>query len=128
MDAWSVSRERNFTPVEADMEAIRCALILAQQRGWRKLEVKLDVKALVTSLQLGKNPTLESLTIAEDIFLLKDMFEDCNFGFEHKRFNKTCNRLASFALYNLTSYAWGGRFPDWLKNVVQQDFRSVGLV
>lgn len=38
-----VTRERLLPPVAADLEAIKCALILAHQQGWRSLEVKSDV-------------------------------------------------------------------------------------
>lgn len=68
-NAWSVTGEGLFSPVAADLEAVRCALILAQQQGW-SIEVQVDVKAIALSLQRGTSPTVDSLTIAEDIFLL----------------------------------------------------------
>lgn len=37
INAWSISRDGNFSPVETDLEAIRYGLILAQQEVWRKI-------------------------------------------------------------------------------------------
>lgn len=125
-DAWSVSREGHFSPVAADLEAIRCALILAQQKGWRSIEVKLDVKAMALCLQGRSSPTVETLTLAEDIFLLALMFDDCIFGYENRKFNRSSAKLVDFARVNNTSLAWCGVFPDWLENAVQQEFRPVG--
>lgn len=44
--AWLATREGSCSPVAADLEAIRCALTLAQQQGWMKIEAKVDVKAI----------------------------------------------------------------------------------
>lgn len=68
--AWAVTREGSYSPVAADLEAVRCALILAQKQGWRKIEIMLDVKAIVLCLQHGTHPTLDSMMIAEDISIL----------------------------------------------------------
>lgn len=46
-NAWFVSREGLFSPVTTNMEAIPCALLLAQQQGWKKTDVRLDVKTIV---------------------------------------------------------------------------------
>lgn len=49
-------------------------------------------------LQLGNSPTLDTLTIAENIYLLMSMFEICSIDFEHRKYNLTYFRLANFAL------------------------------
>ena len=118
INAWAVAREGLFTPVAADLEAIRCALILAQQQGWRRIEMKVDVKAMVCCLQKQKSPTLETLTIAEDIYILEKIFEDCRFDYEHRKYNRKCASLASFALEHKASYGWSSSFLDWLSNIV----------
>lgn len=47
------TREGSFSPVAADLETIRCALILTQQQGWRRNEVKVDVKVIGHGLFLS---------------------------------------------------------------------------
>lgn len=124
---WAVAREGFYSLVAADLEAMRCKLILAQQKGWRKIELKLDVKAMVTCVQREISPNVESLTLTEDIFLLVFMFEDRKFDFEQRKFHKSCARLAT--IDHRVSHAWCGVLSDWLwRNIVEQDARSVGLM
>lgn len=128
INAWSATREGMYTPVAAELETVRCALILAQQHGWRKIEVRVDVKAIASCLRNGTSPIVESITLAEDIFLLALIFEGCKFGFEHRKYNRTCTRLALFPFEQKATQTWCGLFPNWLFNVVQQDAKSVDLV
>lgn len=69
------------------------------------IEIKLDVKAMVTCLQQGALPIVESLTLAKNIFLLALMFEDCKFDFEYRNFIGRA-RLISFVLDHKASHAW----------------------
>lgn len=51
VQAWSVARDWTINPVVAEVEAVRIALLMAQQNGWHKVEIQVDIKALVESFQ-----------------------------------------------------------------------------
>lgn len=100
VQAWAVARERVINPVAAEVEAVRTALLMAQQSGWRRVEVHVDIKALADSLQARTDPVMEASSIAKDIYLLQLMFESCIFSFVHIRFNRDCSVIATFAQEN----------------------------
>lgn len=58
----------------AKLETVRIALLVAQQNGRKKVEMQLDIKAIAACLQTKKYPALEASIIAEDIFLLSNIF------------------------------------------------------
>lgn len=125
LQAWAVIREGSSSPVITDLEAIRAAMICAHQQGWGKLEIQSDSKALVQCLNLKGCPTQDSLTIAEDIYLLTSMFVDCKFLFGHRKWDRTSVALASFALEESISKSWKNVFPSWIVKLDQDDSRSV---
>lgn len=84
IEAWTVTREEGYSPVVAEFEVVRIAMVCAHQQGWKKLELQLDTKALVHSLNRKSNPTQDSITLAEDIFLWFDMYDECRFCFGHR--------------------------------------------
>lgn len=45
--------------VIAELEEVRIALIVNQQRGWRNMNIQGDIKAIDECLQTRKAPTLE---------------------------------------------------------------------
>lgn len=125
---WSVVRDESHHPVATELEATRAALLLAQQNGWTRIEVQLDIKAIVDCLQARRSPLPEANTIADDIFLLMLMFETCKFSFGHRKFNKCSSELARLALRSKTSQSWKTNFPLWLQMVADSDVRSVDLI
>lgn len=64
-----------------EIDVARVALLLAQQNGWNKVKIQVDIKALAESLQVGTIPVQEAIIIAEDICCLKLMFEPYKFSF-----------------------------------------------
>lgn len=80
------------------------AWAMTREQGWRRLEVMLDVQTIVLCLQYDTSLILESRTIDEDISILVLMFEECRFGFEHRKFNRTCACLADYAISHDISY------------------------
>lgn len=57
---WSVAREEVANPVVAETNAVRVALVVAQQNGRRNVEIEVDIKALSVCLQTRKIPVLEA--------------------------------------------------------------------
>lgn len=43
LQAWSITRDRMDSPVVADVEAVCMALLVAQQNGWRNIEIQVDI-------------------------------------------------------------------------------------
>lgn len=81
LQASSVTRDALANPVVAEMDAIRVALLVAQQNGWRNVEIQVNIKALLNCLQARGNPIRETVIIAENIYLLAMMFDTCIYIF-----------------------------------------------
>ena len=60
VQTWAIAKEQVLSPVATDLEAIRIALLMAQQNGWRRVEIQMDVKAMADCLQAGKPPVLDA--------------------------------------------------------------------
>ena len=56
VQAWSVAREGRGLPVVAKTEAVRVALILAQQNAWRNVKIQVNIQALALCLQQKQIP------------------------------------------------------------------------
>lgn len=50
IQAWAVTRDGSSHPVVPEVEAVRVELLLAQQNGWRKVEIQSDIKAIIECL------------------------------------------------------------------------------
>lgn len=70
VQAWAVVNEAIDIPVVAKLEAVMVALLVTLQNSWRRVEVEVEIKAIVDSLKQRTSPILETATIADDIFLL----------------------------------------------------------
>lgn len=114
LQAWSMARKGNYNPVVTELEAIRLALLAAQQNGWGRVEVQLDIKAIAACLQAKTYPVLEAAIITYDIFLLSDMFESFIFSFCYKFFNRACSKFAKMAQRKKLLQSWKCIFPQWL--------------
>lgn len=68
---------------------------MAQQNGWKDVEVKVDIKAQADCLQARRYPIPNAITIADDVYLLALMFGTCTFSFGHRTFNRCCADLAN---------------------------------
>lgn len=124
MQGWSVTREAVMSPVVAEVEAVRVALLLAQQNGWQKVDIQVDIKALAQCLQAKATPVVEATVIAEDIYLLAMMFESCKFSYGHRSRNRASSRLAWMAHRRFLSKSWKADFPLWLLDLAMQDIGS----
>ncbi|XP_052172310.1 uncharacterized protein LOC127788238 [Diospyros lotus] len=125
VQAWSIAKSGCFNPVVAEVEAVRIAQIVAQQNEWRSIEVQVDIKAIYDCLQAKCSPVYDAWIIAEDIFLLSLMFENCNFSYCHKRVNRAVSSLARLAVNSNSSCSWKGQFPQWLMEEAACDIESV---
>lgn len=84
VQAWAVARDRVINPVVAEVNAVCAALLMAQQSGWNRMEIQVDIKTLTGSFQPKAVPVLEPTIIVEDIDLLQLMFEFCIFFYTQK--------------------------------------------
>lgn len=67
---WSVTRDGSLNVVVGDLNTVRVALLVAQQNGWRDIEVQVAIKTLAGCLQARRYPILNAITMADDIYLL----------------------------------------------------------
>lgn len=125
VQTWAVSLDYMVHPVMAELEATRVALIVAQQNGWRRVEIQGEIKAIATCLQARQSPILEAAMIADDLFLLALMFETCTFSFVHKSFNRCSTYLARMAQTRKLLFSWKHTFPLWMQVCATEDKRSV---
>lgn len=79
-----------------EVNAVRTALLMTLQCGWRNIEIQEVIKTLGNSLQAKTVSVLEATTMAEDIYLLQLMFESCTYSFVHKRLDKASCMLVCF--------------------------------
>lgn len=63
VQVWAVARERAINPMVVEIDAVRVAILLAQQNGWNQVEIQLDIKALVECLQAQVSLEQEALKI-----------------------------------------------------------------
>lgn len=96
------------------LEAVRDAQLLAYQFGWRKVIIQNDVHDVVDMLLKKQNFTSELATIANDIFLLTNLFDDCHFSFINRQDNKLCRKLAFHGLEFPFSVTWDSTLHAWL--------------
>lgn len=128
LQTWAVYLNHTNNPVIAELEAVRVALIVAQQNEWRRVEIQGDIKAMAECLQARKTPILEAFAIADDIFLLASMFEACCFSYVHKSFNRFCSKLARVAIASRLLQSWKLPIPLWMQVAASEDIRSMDLL
>lgn len=128
LQTWAVYLNYTNNPVIAELEAVRVALIVAQQNEWRRVEIQGDIKAIAECLQVRTAPVLKALVIADDIFLLASMFEACCFSYVHKSFNRFCSKLARVAIASRLLQSWKLSIPLWMQVAALEDIRSIDLL
>ncbi|KAK6136156.1 hypothetical protein DH2020_030090 [Rehmannia glutinosa] len=72
--AWSSFRDRTLGPVEAILLAVRHALVVASRVQQNKIRISIDVKEIARKLEHGLEFDAANMTIAEDIYVLKNLF------------------------------------------------------
>lgn len=117
LQSWAVAKDGIEKPAVAELEVIRVALVVAQQSGWRKIEIQVDIKAIAECLQSRKSPVLEATIIAEDTFLLAMMFVLFSV-------NRFCYQLACMTHKNHLMQSWKCNFPLWMLKAAAEDLRS----
>lgn len=50
VQAWPVARDRTIDPVVDEVDAVHIALLMAQQNGWNKVKIQVDIKNLANCL------------------------------------------------------------------------------
>lgn len=81
VQVWTAVRKFLGDLVACVLETIRRAQLQACQRGWKKILKKSYAKDIVLRLQHNKGRSLVNSTIANDIKLLNNLFDKCNFVF-----------------------------------------------
>lgn len=96
------------------LEAIRAAQLLAFQLGWKMVVIRNDVQEIVSMLHKNSGFPTDLLTIATDIILLTNLFDDCHFLYVNRQKNKICRKLSFRALEFPNLVSWDACMPAWL--------------
>ena len=119
--AWAGCEDRRGIPIVEEARAIRHALVLAKQNGWRNIIIQTDCKRIVDQIRDGKlNDHLAGAVLFDIIALSKD-FSSCLFSFVKREGNNVTHQLAKFALKLVSEIAWKESFPSWLSSIAKMD-------
>lgn len=92
--AWAVIRDPMEDSVAQTLLAIRYAQLEADRHGWKRLQIRTDVQAIVDNFHHQKEFAVHSSTIANDIILLSYLFEVFELAYIPWTRNFGCFRLA----------------------------------
>lgn len=75
LKAWAVTRDHTSDPVAITLQAIRYAQIVANNTGWKLIQIRFDMPALVNQLKQSQEFAVNTSTLVKDIRLLAYLFE-----------------------------------------------------
>ncbi|XP_027173470.1 uncharacterized protein LOC113773121 [Coffea eugenioides] len=119
--AWAGSENRIGDPAVEEAMAIRKALIIAKQKGWGKIVLQSDCKAIIDKLNVKSAEYLSVGVILFDILKLRMDFIECSFSFVRRGVNSVAHHLAKYALRVVDEKVWQESFPDWLCSLASKD-------
>ncbi|XP_027086455.2 uncharacterized protein [Coffea arabica] len=111
---------------EAQVEealAIREAMVIAKQMGWRKVELESDCKLVVDRINARKEE-VSIATIQLDIWRIMKDFDKCCCSFTRRNNNYVSHYLAKFAITLIDVAEWKFSFPAWLLELAQADLQE----
>ncbi|XP_071939813.1 uncharacterized protein [Coffea arabica] len=119
--AWAGCEDRRGIPIVEEARAIRHALVLAKQNGWRNIIIQTDCKRIVDQIRDGKLNDHLAGAVLFDIMALSKDFSSCLFSFVKREGNNVSHQLAKFALKLVSEIAWKESFPSWLSSIAKMD-------
>ena len=121
--AWAVPGMSCSTPKMEEALALRSAMLVAKQQGWRRVEFESDCKNVIDRVTNGGDD-VEIAAVLSDINSLKLSFYECCFSFTRRISNSVSHHLAKFAINLKETAEWKSDFPAWLLELVQADNRG----
>nr|XP_027101192.1 uncharacterized protein LOC113720678 [Coffea arabica]XP_027115614.1 uncharacterized protein LOC113733445 [Coffea arabica] len=121
--AWAVPGSSCSTPKMEEALALRAAMLVAKQQGWRRVEFESDCKYVIDRIN-SEEDDVEIATVLSDIKRLKLSFYECCFSFTRRESNSVSHHIAKFAINLEKTAEWKFDFPAWLLDLVQADCRS----
>ncbi|KAK6142050.1 hypothetical protein DH2020_013879 [Rehmannia glutinosa] len=103
--------DRNLDPVEVTLLAVRHALVNAAGKQCSKIVINTDVKEIAYRLERELTFDVSKMTIADDIYVLKNLFSSVSFNFDSSICKAKCSSLASLAIEGESSNEWLPPFP-----------------
>lgn len=122
--AWAVVETKKGEACMEEALAIRTAMQMGKEAGWKKVEFQSDCKQLIDKITAADLKDSSMSTVLEDIWQMREVFEQCTFSFVYRTGNDLCHRLAKFAIKLVNDVKWEHDFPVWLKELALKDYRS----
>ena len=123
LGAWAVPNTSCSSAKQEEALALRSAMLMAKQQGWRRVVFESDCKQLIDSINKGDGDTVIA-TILLDIVSLKSNFYDSCFSFTRRMNNSVSHSLAKLTLSLDGPAEWKFVFPAWLLELLQADCRG----
>ncbi|XP_071926256.1 uncharacterized protein [Coffea arabica] len=123
LGAWAVPNTCCSSAKQEEALALRAAMLMAKQQGWKRVVFESDCKHLIDSINRGDGDS-EIATILLDIDSLKSNFYKCCFSFTRRMNNSVSHSLAKLALKMDDTAEWKVIFPAWLLELLQADCRG----
>ncbi|CDP14369.1 unnamed protein product [Coffea canephora] len=123
LGAWAVPDTCCSSAKQEEALALRSAMLMAKQQGWRRVVFESDCKQLIDSINSGDGDS-DIATILLDIVSLKSNFYKCCFSFTRRMNNSVSHSLAKLALSLDGPAEWKVVFPAWLLELLQADCRG----
>nr|XP_027109257.1 uncharacterized protein LOC113729129 [Coffea arabica] len=125
MRAKGIVHQRNGTASTEEAFAVRNALLMAKQAGWKKIIVHSDYKSVVEQINRCSDYEYNIATILEDVQDLRTDFDRCSFVFISRATNEISHALAHFAVKLVHSIESENDFPIWLIELGMREMRVV---
>ncbi|XP_071906135.1 uncharacterized protein [Coffea arabica] len=94
---WAVLGTNYSTPKMDEALALRAAMMMAKQQGWRRVEFESDCKHVIDTVNSGEDD-VDIATVLSDIKRLKLNFYECCFSFTRRISNSVSHHIAKFAI------------------------------
>ncbi|XP_071901202.1 uncharacterized protein [Coffea arabica] len=123
LKAWAIPNRSCSNPKLEESMALRAAMLLAKQQGWKKVVFESDCLQMVEEINKEQLYEIGSVVL-DDIRELRTNFYECCFTFTRRVNNFVSHRLAKLAISSKTLTEWKDIFPDWLPALVQADIEG----
>lgn len=118
--AWATSESKLGEPEVEEALAIRQALNIAKQNGWRKIMIQFDCKRIIDKIREKNTEDSNIGVILFDILKISQDFAECYFSFIKREGNCVAHQLAKFTIHLIHEIVWKDSFPDWLNSLARR--------
>ncbi|XP_071933645.1 uncharacterized protein [Coffea arabica] len=121
--AWAVPSTSCSNAKVEEAKALRLAMLVAKQNGWRRVEFESDCLQVINDIN-STNDEAVRCTVISDIRKLKYRFDECCFAFTKRENNSVSHTLARKALQMECPAEWKECFPGWLLELAHADCKG----